>query len=74
LDEGHLALLQWGRWYHSLNEMSAADRPVDSLLENDDELDRWFDNYIRTVQRKAGRASGRPLLDPDAKIPQYEGG
>ena len=57
-----MALFQWGRWYRSIQEMSATDRPDDALLEDDERLDKWFDQYVRDTARKAGRNHGDPRL------------
>lgn len=41
--------------------MNPKDKPTDELIENDYELDRWFDGYIKDLQRRAG---GRPNQRP----------
>jgi phosphate uptake regulator len=35
-----------------------ADRPPDLIIEDDDAIDRWYENYVREVNRKAKRPTG----------------
>lgn len=50
-----LSLLQWARFYKSVNDMMPADKPENHIIEDDEALDRWFDNYVRETARKHGK-------------------
>lgn len=48
--------------------MSPTDRPEDTVIENDRELDKWYQAYVREQARKQGRrASG----SQDVAVPQF---
>ena len=47
-----LRLLQWIRFYKSLNELPATDRPDDDTINDDAECDRWFDDYQRRMAQQ----------------------
>ncbi len=71
MDEGQLALLSYAKFYESLNEIPLSDRPSDEIIEDDEAIDRWYENYLRDMTRKAkGNAKG-PAVD-FAQIPQFQ--
>ena len=39
-----------------------SERPTDALLENDKELDTWFEVYLRDQARRSGKPGGDPSL------------
>jgi hypothetical protein len=58
--------------------MMPTDRPPDDIIEDDVELDRWYENYQRESAKKAAQAGkGDPRLslmgDPKDHIPQFRG-
>lgn len=62
-----MALYQWGVWYKSIFEMSPTDKPEDRIVDDDEELDKWFDRYMKDIARKAAQAKGgRGSINGDA--------
>ena len=52
--------------------MPASDRPDDRTIENDDAIDRWFEQYQRHAARKAGRSGPTVTLTEAAdQIPSF---
>jgi hypothetical protein len=51
-------LYQWARWYDSIYKMSPTDKPTDQLIADDQQLDLWFDRFLRDAARKLGRQGG----------------
>jgi hypothetical protein len=41
--------MQWGRFYRSIYEMLPGDKPEDRIIDDDAELDRWYDSYVRDI-------------------------
>lgn len=67
--------MQWAKFYKNIYEMHPKDKPVDDLIENDFELDRWFDNYIREAQRAAGgKANTLGLNSVKDSLPEWKPG
>jgi hypothetical protein len=66
-------LVQWkyGRWYKSIYELPATDRPADVIIETDVDCDKWYDWYLADVARRSAKngQSGRAV-----DLPQFNGG
>jgi len=43
-----------------LYELPSSDRPDDDLFQDDAKLDRWFDSFLKDLQRKSGKKAGDP--------------
>lgn len=54
-----LLLLYYANWYKQIFEMSPDERPADDVINDDDELDRWYKNYTRRVERELREAKRR---------------
>jgi hypothetical protein len=46
-------VVHWGKWYKSIYEMPAVDRPEMDIIQDDNEVDLWFDSYMRDNARRA---------------------
>jgi hypothetical protein len=64
LDDAQLALIQFAKWYKNIRELPPSDRPDDAVIDNDAELDRWWDAFVRDQQRKAGRPVSSGMVSP----------
>lgn len=50
-----MTLLGFARFYDSINNMLPSDRPDDDVIEDDAELDKWYQNYVREQAIKSGK-------------------
>jgi hypothetical protein len=72
-----LNLMGWSKWYDGIFEMSSKDRPSDSLLENDDALDKYISEFIRKINAEGDlnrRDSGKRAIDQDHVVVTAESG
>jgi len=44
-------LIRWILFYESIYELDDVERPSEKIINDDDRLDMWFDNY-KTYQRQ----------------------
>lgn len=35
--------------------MLPSDKPADAIIEDDEKLDRWFEQYVRDIARASGK-------------------
>lgn len=65
-----MSLLSYAKFYESLNELPLSDRPDDDIIADDEAVDRWYQQYVRDVARKAkGNAKGPPV--EFSQLPQF---
>lgn len=64
-----MTLLGYSRFYDSITSMLPSDRPSDDVIENDAELDRWYQNYIREMAIKSGK---QQKVSGDFQVPMYD--
>ena len=55
LSDLQIALFQWGIWYRSIYELSGVDRPIQDVIDVDDDVDAWYTQYTREIQVQAAR-------------------
>ena len=48
-------LLNYSRFYQQIYDMMPHERPDDKLLENDEELDKWWSDQIADRSRKLAK-------------------
>lgn len=51
--------------------MLPSDRPDDAVIEDDEQLDRWYDSYLRETAKKLGK---KVVQDDTITIPEFVGG
>jgi hypothetical protein len=51
------------RFYRSIYELPLNEQPPADVLEDDVQLDKWFEAYRRELVRKAGGRAGDPRFD-----------
>lgn len=69
-------VVHWGKWYKSIYEMMPGDKPDDALINDDIELDKWFDSYIRDIaikQAQMKQASSRNAPPRPQAVPVFGG-
>lgn len=49
MSDGQLQFLQYVRFYKSLNELPAQDRPAPEVVDDDAALDEWWEQYLRQL-------------------------
>lgn len=64
-------MLGFARFYDSINQMLPSDRPDDAVIEDDEQLDRWYDSYLRETAKKLGK---KVVQDDTITIPEFVGG
>jgi hypothetical protein len=64
-----MTILGYARFYESIASMLPSDRPSDDVIDNDAELDRWYQNYIRDMALKAGKQQKQ---SGNVSIPTYD--
>lgn len=63
-----LLLLRWTRFYKGIYEMLPSEAPPDDIIEKDAELDEWYKNYCRKMEKDLGvRGANRPNVFEDVK-------
>lgn len=64
-----LNLIGWSKWYDGIFEMPHKDKPSDSLMEDDEGLDKYISEYIRKLNAESDsfkrRDTGKKALDQD---------
>ena len=67
-----LGLLHWSNYYQSIYDMMPDDRPDDAIIEDDEKLDKYMDEYFKAIEqdRKVRQASnkGSDAFDRDEVI------
>ncbi len=72
-----MALLRYAKFYKFVYELPPGDRPADTLIDRDGELDHWYEGFVRQTERaflkhKRGSPAGRRESDKN-RIPTFEG-
>lgn len=66
-----MTLLGYARFYQSIHEMLPSDKPDDATIEDDDALDKWYNNYVREQAIKSGR---KQEVRGGFKVPEFNNG
>lgn len=61
-----LNLMYWSSFYSSLNEMMPEDKPADSIIEDDEALDAYMDEYFKEQSRKSADSKSKKLVGGSA--------
>jgi hypothetical protein len=64
-----MTVLGYARFYDSIASMLPSDKPSDDVIENDAELDRWYQNYVREMAIKSGK---KQKVGGDSQVPMYD--
>lgn len=59
MDDGHLIMFQWLKFYQQVMEMPPTERPADDVLDDDIELDKWYESFLRQAAARASLAKGQ---------------
>jgi hypothetical protein len=72
-----MLLLQYASFYRVLYELPAHERPAETLIEDDEEIDKWWQAFERRIAHETAKAYGKTarFRDERAKqrIPEYKG-
>ena len=52
-------LMYWSSFYQSLNEMMSEDRPPEDIIDDDESLDAYMDDYFKEQKRKADESRSK---------------
>lgn len=76
LTTDQLALLYWSSYYQSLYEMLPDDQPDEEIIQDDEALDAYMEDYFkrREQERKEGRAANRSNSTKRGKLSAWEKG
>lgn len=47
-----MVLLRWIRFYDSIYELDSVERPKETIIANDKQLDIWFGNYQAYINKR----------------------
>lgn len=64
-------LFQWASYYKNIYEMLPNERPPQTTIDNDFELDRWQEAYTRDLARSLGAKSSPFFGEAMEKIPKF---
>jgi hypothetical protein len=48
-------LAQYASFYKQINALPPEHRPPDDVIDDDDQLDRWYKTFVDDMARKAAR-------------------
>lgn len=63
LSINQLELMAWSAWYNDIFEMSFKDRPDLEIIEEDERLDKYMDEYSRKVKAEINASKKDSMLD-----------
>lgn len=64
-----MTLMGYSRFYESIASMLPSDRPSDDVIDNDAELDQWYQNYVRDMAIKSGKKQN---TGSNVQIPMFD--
>jgi hypothetical protein len=56
-------LLYYGEFYRQVYDLDPGDRPEAKLIENDEEIDRWWERFVREKEREWARLHNKTSKD-----------
>jgi len=65
-----MTLVGYARFYDSIYQMLPADKPDDATIEDDEALDRWYQNYSREQAIRSGKKN---VHTDHSAVPQFHG-
>ncbi len=72
MDDGQIALISYARLYERVDEMPIQEKPDDSIINDDEKFDRWYEEYEAELLRKF-RKQKAPTQAQLAAIPSFGG-
>lgn len=54
--------------------MTPDERPSDEIIDDDNKFDKWYEDYIRKIQRDAAQRTMNSVNKPEARfedLPSY---
>ncbi len=61
MDDLQLVLVGYARFYQSIYELAPHERPEDTVLEDDQELDQWWERFVRERTRQLAKSANKSM-------------
>lgn len=74
-----MALLRYAKFYKFIYELPPGDKPSDTLIESDSEIDLWYEGFVRQTERsymkhrKGTNTVGHRREADQNRIPTFDG-